>query len=72
MAEAFNHDWLVVDADARPIGPRVVSWEEGQRMIASGEHGACELASCEKWVASWGTVPEGGSGWKLVLKEWRR
>lgn len=73
--EAFNHEWLVVDTDARPIGgpmgPLVVSWKEGQRMIAAGEHRAMELASCEQWVASWGTVPEGGAAWKLVLKEWR-
>ena len=80
----MNHDFLVLDTDARvvggPMGPLVVSWEEGRRLIDGGEvrglsgtaiH-ARELASCDSWKASWGPVPEGGAAWKLVPRNgWR-
>lgn len=70
---AFNHDWLVIDADARPIagpsGPLVVSWKEGQRLIKT-EPWARELASTEQWQAVF-TARAGDTGfWRLKNRSW--
>lgn len=66
--------FLLVDHDARPVagpmGPLVVTMERGEALIEAG-HGR-ELACTREWMASWGTVPEGGAAWKLVLRAWRK
>lgn len=80
----FNWDYLVIDRDARlvagPQGPLVVTWEEGQRLIAEAaddrEPGApMELASCDQWVAVFGPDPfeqPGDPGtWTLKHRGWK-
>ena len=75
----FNHDFLVVDTDALPVagpnGPLIVTWAEGQELIAGREaRGLCgkeirafELASVTAgWFASFGT-----QGWRLRHKSWK-